>query len=48
MEMSEIKIVVEIVQGLLTSIGILGAAVWSIFVFGLGRNFAANIVIGVK
>jgi hypothetical protein len=48
MEMIEIKIVVEIVQGLLTSIGIVGAAVWSIFVFGLGRNFAANIVIGVK
>ncbi len=48
MEMSEIKILVDIVQGLLTSVGIVGAAVWSIFVFGLGRNFAANIVIEVK
>ena len=46
--MNEIKILVDIVQGLLTSVGIVGAAVWSIFVFGLGRNFAANIVIEVK
>ncbi len=37
------KIWVEIVQGILTSVGIVGAGIWSLFVFGLGRNFAPNI-----
>lgn len=41
----ELKTWVEIVQGIVTCVGILAAGIWSFFTFVLGRSFAPNIQI---
>lgn len=41
----EVKTYVEIIQGLVTTIGIIAAGIWSFFTFVLGRSFAPNMQI---
>lgn len=45
MQLSDLKTWVEIVQGLVTTLGVLVAGIWSFYVFVLGRSFAPNIQI---
>jgi len=47
MSADDIKTWVEIIQGALTSLGIILAGWWSIFTFGLGRSFAPNVILEV-
>lgn len=44
----DLKTLIEIVQGAVTSVGILAAGVWSFYVFVLGRSFSPNIRIETK
>jgi hypothetical protein len=48
MPLDDLKKWVEIIQGAITSIGILVAGIWSFFVFVLGRSFAPNIKINFE
>ena len=45
MQPGDLKTWVEIVEGVVTSIGILAAGIWSFYVFVLGRSFAPNVQI---
>jgi hypothetical protein len=48
MSPTDIKTWVEIIQAVLTSLGIVLAGWWSIFTFGLGRSFAPNVILEVS
>ncbi len=45
MSLSDLKTWVEIVQGIVTALGVIVAGIWSFYVFVLGRGFAPNIQI---
>lgn len=47
MSADDLKTWVDVIQGVLTSIGIILAGWWSIFTFGLGRSFAPNVILEV-
>lgn len=47
MNTNDVKIWVEIIQDILTTLGIILAGWWSIFTFGLGRSFAPNVILEV-
>ena len=41
----DLKTWVEIIQGMVTTVGIIAAGIWSFFTFVLGRSFAPNMQI---
>ena len=43
MTLNEIKTIVEIVQGIISTIAIIIAGIWSYFIFVLGRGHAINV-----
>jgi hypothetical protein len=48
MQLDDVKTCVEIVQGIMTSMGILAAGIWSFYTFVLGRSFAPNVQISFE
>ncbi|MUH01550.1 hypothetical protein F7734_58555 [Scytonema sp. UIC 10036] len=47
-KLSDVKTSIEIIQGIVTSIGIILAGIWSLWLFVFSRSFAGTLIINIS